>query len=62
MTMTDSIIRLPAVLAVFPISRASWYAGIREGRYPASVKLGPRAVGWRRSDIEGLIAACGVSK
>jgi prophage regulatory protein len=59
MTMNpiDALMRLPAVLAVVPVSRATWYAGVRSGRYPAPVRLGERAVAWRRSDIARLIDA-----
>jgi prophage regulatory protein len=57
MTTTDSFLRLPEVLAIIPVSRATWYEGINKGRFPAPVKLGPRVSLWRRSDIEQLVAA-----
>ena len=53
---TDSLIRLPQVLARYPISRSSWLAGVKSGRYPKAVKLGPRSVAWRLSDVVKLIA------
>lgn len=53
----DSFLRLPAVLEIIPVSRATWYEGIKSGRFPAQVKLGPRAAAWRRSDIERLVAS-----
>lgn len=47
-------IRLPAVLAVIPISKSSWWNGIREGRYPKpSKKFGPRISAW---DVRGIRA------
>ncbi len=46
---------LPAVLERVTISRSGWYIGIREGRYPAPVRLSPRRVAWRESDINRLI-------
>ena len=49
-------LRLPQVLAVFPIGRSSWWAGVRSGKYPAPFKLGPRTTAWRVEDIRGLIA------
>jgi len=52
---TDALLRLPQVLALFPVSRAAWYAGVKEGRYPPQVKLGPRTVAWRRTDLNSLI-------
>ena len=48
-------LRIDDVLSVFPVSRASWYAGIKAGKYPKSEPLGPRARGWRKSDIKNLI-------
>ncbi|KNE27042.1 helix-turn-helix transcriptional regulator [Achromobacter spanius] len=57
MTTADSLLRLPEVLKIVPVSRATWYAGIKSGRFPAQVKLGPRIAAWRRSDIERLLAS-----
>lgn len=48
-------VRLPDVLKVFPVSRSTWWAGIKEGRYPAPVKLGVKMSAWRVSDIRALI-------
>jgi len=48
-------VRLPDVLRVFPISRSAWWAGVKAGRYPSPVKLGPRTTAWRASDIAELI-------
>lgn len=55
-TTTDALMRLSSVLQVYPVSRATWYEGVRTGRYPKPVKLGSRSVAWRRSDVEKLIA------
>lgn len=52
-------VRLPQVLEVFPISRSNWYAGVAARRYPASVKLGLRAVAWRVEDIRKLLTEVG---
>ena len=48
-------VRLPAILRVFPISRSQWWAGVKTGRYPRSVKLGPRTTAWRVDDIRALL-------
>lgn len=53
----DGFLRLPQVLALYPVSKASWWAGIRAGRYPAGVKLSPNTTAWRVSDIKALIEA-----
>ena len=57
-------LRLPQIIgdakrgipAIFPVSKSAWWAGVRDGRYPASVKLGPRTTAWRVSEIRALIA------
>ncbi|MFD1558806.1 helix-turn-helix transcriptional regulator [Paraburkholderia silviterrae] len=51
----DSLLRLPEVLARIPVSRATWYAGVKSGRYPPPVSLGPRCVAWKASDIQQLV-------
>ena len=43
---TEGYIRLKRVLDIFPVSRAAWYLGVKEGRYPAPVKLGLRSAGY----------------
>lgn len=48
-------LRLPQILTLFPISKSSWWAGCRSGRYPKPVKLGPRTTVWRAEDIEACI-------
>lgn len=48
-------IRLPTVLSVFPVSKSTWWNGIKEGRYPKGVKLGARTTAWRVEDIRALI-------
>ena len=48
-------LRLSEVLRHYPVSRSSWWAGIRACRYPAGVKLGPNTTAWRVEDIRDLI-------
>lgn len=62
---SDGYVRLPQIIgdplaeppipAVIPVSKSSWWAGCKSGRYPAPVKLGPRTTAWRVSDIRALI-------
>lgn len=49
-------VRLPTVLKVFPVSRSTWWAGVKEKRFPQPVKLGPNTTAWRAEDIRQLIA------
>ena len=55
----SGFLRLPQVLEMFPVSRSSWWAGVKDGRYPKSVKLGPRTTAWRAEDIRALLAQHG---
>jgi predicted DNA-binding transcriptional regulator AlpA len=51
-------VRLRAILAPrgpIPVSKSTWWAGIKAGRYPKLVKLGPRITAWRVEDIRKLI-------
>ncbi len=52
-------VRLPEVLKVFPVSKSTWWAGVKEGRFPQPVKLGPKISAWRVNDIRELIASQG---
>ena len=53
--MTDRLLRAKEVLEIIPISKSAWYQGVKEGRYPQPVKLGPRTTCWRESDINQLV-------
>ena len=48
--------RLPTVLTKIPVSRSAWWQGIKDGRYPAGIKIAPRTTAWLQSDIEELCA------
>lgn len=48
-------LRLPEVLKLYPVSRSTWWAGVRAGRYPQPVKIGERCTAWRAEDIRNLI-------
>jgi len=50
----------PPVPAVVPVCKSTWWAGVKSGRFPSPVKLGPRTTAWRVEDIRQLIASAGV--
>jgi prophage regulatory protein len=45
-----------SIKGIIPMCRASWYKGIKAGRYPKSVRLSERSVAWSSKDIDALIA------
>ena len=40
--------------AIIPISKSSWWSGVKDGRFPQPVKLGKRTTVWRVKDIRLL--------
>ena len=38
-----------------PVSKSTWWDGVKSGRFPKPVKLGPRTTAWRVEDIRKLI-------
>ena len=46
----------PPIPAIVPVSKSTWWEGVRTGRFPTPVKLGPRTTVWYVSDILDLIA------
>ena len=52
-------VRLPAILKVFPVSKSTWWDGVKKGVYPQPVNLGARITAWRVEDIRELIASKG---
>lgn len=53
------LLRLPQVLQLLPIGRSSFLAGVKEGKYPQPVKLGPATTCWRACDILNFIESLG---
>ena len=48
------IIGTPQDRGRVPVSASTWRAGVRAGRFPQPIKLGPRTTVWRESDIEAM--------
>lgn len=55
--MPTEIWRKPKVLSCIGMGNTWLYAAIARGEFPAPVRLGARAVGWRRSDVEAWLAS-----
>ncbi len=59
---TTGFVRLSAIIAPngpIPVSKSTWWAGIKDGRFPKPIKLGPRITAWRVEDIRSLIDSGG---
>lgn len=53
--MIEKILRLQRVIDKTGLSKSSIYAFIKDDKFPKSIRLGVRAVGWRESDIDNWI-------
>lgn len=47
----------PPIPALMPVCKSTWWAGVKSGRFPSPIKLGPRTTVWRVEDIRALIAS-----
>jgi prophage regulatory protein len=53
--MSNKIIRLPEVKDQTGLSRSSIYLRMSKGKFPQSISLGDRAIGWLEEDINQWI-------
>ncbi|OOG63980.1 transcriptional regulator [Rhodanobacter sp. B04] len=52
----------PAIPAIIPVSKSTWWSGVRSGRYPQPTRaLGDRITAWRWEDIIALIEKGGAA-
>ncbi|MHB8883428.1 MAG: helix-turn-helix transcriptional regulator [Thermodesulfovibrionales bacterium] len=40
---------------IIPVSKSTWWAGVKSGKYPKPMKLSARCTCWRVEDIRSLI-------
>lgn len=45
----------PPIPPIIPVSRSTWHAGVRSGRFPPGIKLGPRMKVWSVETIRQLL-------
>ena len=51
------LVRVKQILAPIgpiPVSKSTWWAGVKEGRFPQPMKLSPNTTVWRVEDIRAL--------
>nr|WP_329889157.1 AlpA family phage regulatory protein [Stenotrophomonas sepilia] len=54
-------LRLPEILRLYPVSKSTWWAGVRSGLYPSGCKISERTTAWRAEDIRALILSAAES-
>lgn len=47
--------RKKGIAPLIPISRTTWWRGVKSGIYPQPVRLTSSTVAWRASDIQKLL-------
>jgi len=53
----SGFVRLKMILAPvgpIPVSKSTWWQGVKDGRFPKPKKLGARVTVWRAEDIRAL--------
>jgi predicted DNA-binding transcriptional regulator AlpA len=50
-------IRLKEILKIIPVSKSTWWAGVKTKKYPKPYKLGDRITAWKVEDIRTLLAS-----
>lgn len=51
-------VRIKQILAPagpIPVSKSTWWAGVKDGRFPKPLKLGERVTVWRAEEIHALL-------
>lgn len=59
---SEGFVRLTLIIAPLgpiPVSRSTWWQGVKDGRFPKPLKLGPKTTVWRVQDIRDLIKRLG---
>jgi predicted DNA-binding transcriptional regulator AlpA len=51
----------PPTPAIVPVSRSTWWRGVREGRVPRGTKISSNATAWRVEEILALVERLGSS-
>ncbi|MDY0275478.1 MAG: AlpA family phage regulatory protein [Desulfomicrobium sp.] len=51
----EGFVRLRQILHALGISASAWWQGVKDGKYPQWVKLGPRTTVWKVEEIRELI-------
>ena len=45
----------PPTPPLIPVGKSTWWAGVKDGRYPQPVKISERCTAWLVEDIRALI-------
>lgn len=57
----DGFVRLSVILKVIPVSKSTWWKGVKSNRFPSPIKLGKRITVWKVEEIYDLVESMSVS-
>ncbi|MEM7728192.1 MAG: AlpA family phage regulatory protein [Pseudomonadota bacterium] len=55
---SPALLRLSQIIGPgnpIPVSKSTWWQGVKDGRFPKPLKLGPRVTVWREEDVRALV-------
>ncbi len=52
--LEGGFLRIKQILELIPVSKATWWRGVKEGRFPKAIKMGSCTF-WATEDIKNLI-------
>jgi prophage regulatory protein len=58
----DRLLRLKEIIGpggIIPVSKSTFWSGVKTGRFPQPIKLSPGCTCWRLSDLNDFIARLG---
>ena len=56
---SERFLRLSQIIGtdgIVPVSKSTWWQGVKDGHFPKPIKIGRRITVWRYSDIEALMS------
>ena len=45
----------PPIQPILPISKSSWWGGVKSGRFPKAIKIGANTTVWRENEVRSLV-------
>ena len=45
----------PPIQPILPISKSSWWDGVKSGRFPKAIKIGANTTVWREDEIRSRV-------
>jgi prophage regulatory protein len=54
---TAIFLNVDAIVRSLPMSKSTWLAGVKSGKFPKPIRLTPARPVWRKTDIDALVAS-----